>query len=812
MNDANPNFWIGVVEDRFDPLKLGRVRVRIMGIHTHDKTMLPTADLPWAYKVQPTTSGAISGIGLAPIGVMEGTWVTIQFIDPDKQMPFVVGSLGGVVHNMTTYIGSDDQSGSYDVNGNGEIEPTPAPPPPPEIERQIEKTGLFNPPSTYTASAAIIAFIKQKEAFRSRPYQDAAGVWTIGYGTTTINGRPVNASTPSITDPQAVALLTNRIKEVEEPAIVRNCRTPITQSMFDAMVSFTYNVGIGAFARSSVVTNLNARDYTTAAQCMLQYNKAKDPKSGKLVVLNGLTDRRIAERDWFLRDGVIDEAGNFTDTPGSIAKDEANGTYPTLPQFAPSDNNGFKDSNQQYPKPTAIYEPDTNRLARGDKIRNTVVYLKELGEHKGVPKANGKGTWDQSKTPYAAEYPYNNVWQSESGHIFEFDDTPKSERVHLYHRSGTFLEIDHNGTQVNKVVGDGYLVYERDGYIHVAGNCDVYIEGAKTVRVDNALDLEVHGTTTINIHNDANINVAGDAKMSVGGDYRVKVAGDYSVKVDGNYSVNVARDYRVNVAGGFSVDAKRIDLNSGKAGKVVDLKTIKKSEPVEASSTPLTVRTRGEKASTKYESPDDGTPADFEAYKKQRIEEGSATREELEAAPKTSDTTSPPKNNVAEKPNVCGVQQGKKDFAVSDRLSKYYTVGDLTNRGQRKIVDRLGLRADEIYCNLKALCENVLDTIKEKYPNVKINSGLREENTRSQHNVGQAVDISFPDLSRAQLYDRVIEIQKLIPYDQLILEYNTPGGNGWIHISYKAGACRRQHFTMNNHRMVGGYGQFTRVA
>ena len=209
MNE--PNFWIGVCEDRHDPLKLGRVRVRIMGIHTHDKTMLPTADLPWAYKVQPTTSGAISGIGLAPIGVMEGTWVAIQFIDPDKQMPFVVGSLGGVAHHMTTYIGSDDQSGSYDVNGNGEIEPTPTPPPPPEIERQIEKTGLFNPPSTYTASAAIIAFIKQKEAFRSNPYLDAAGVWTIGYGTTTINGQPVNANTPSITDPQAAALLAKRI-------------------------------------------------------------------------------------------------------------------------------------------------------------------------------------------------------------------------------------------------------------------------------------------------------------------------------------------------------------------------------------------------------------------------------------------------------------------------------------------------------------------------------------------------------------------------------------------------------------------------
>lgn len=785
LDQKEQPFYIGVVEDRFDPLKLGRVRVRIIGIHTHDKSMLPTEDLPWAYKIQPTTSGAISGIGHAPIGVMEGTWVAIQFIDPDKQMPFVVGTLGGMTQQMSTYIGSDDQSASYEVNGNGEIEPAPVPPPPPEVERQLEKTSNFNAPSTYTSTVDIVAFIKQKEAFRSKPYQDGAGVWTIGYGTTTINGQPVTANTPPITEPQAAQLLTERIKAVEEPAVVRNCRAPITQSMFDSLVSFTYNVGIGALAKSNVLSNLNTRDYETAAQCMLQYNKIRDKNTKQLVESAGLTARRIAERDWFLKDGTLDEAGNFTDTPSSIAADTTKGEYVAPPQFAPSDNIGFKDTNQQYPKPTAVYEPDTNRLARGERIRETIVYLKEMGEHKAVPKANGRGTWDQSKTPYAAEYPYNNVWQSESGHILEFDDTPKSERVHLYHKIGTFLEIDHNGTQVNKVIGDGYTVYERNGYIHIAGNCDVYIEGAKTVRVDGALDLEIHGTTTINIHNDANINVAGNAKMTVAGDYRVKVDGD------------------------FSVDAARIDLNSGKAD---DLDSIEKYEASEINLTPLTVRSRKEKAGTKYETPDDGTPAQVEAYKKQRIKEGTATQKELDTPPETTDTVSPPANTVPEKPNVCGVPTGKKDFAVTDRLSKYYTVGDLTNKGARKITDRLGLRADEVYCNLKALCENVLDPIKEKYPNVKINSGLRNENTSSQHNIGQAVDISFPELTRAQLYDRILEIQQLVPYDQLLLEYNTPGGNGWIHISYKAGSNRKMHFTMNNHARVSPIGSFTRVA
>ena len=57
-------WFAGVVEDRQDPLKLGRVRVRCLGYHTEDKEALPTADLPWAHPLLPITSSGVSGIGL----------------------------------------------------------------------------------------------------------------------------------------------------------------------------------------------------------------------------------------------------------------------------------------------------------------------------------------------------------------------------------------------------------------------------------------------------------------------------------------------------------------------------------------------------------------------------------------------------------------------------------------------------------------------------------------------------------------------------------------------------------------------------
>jgi type VI secretion system secreted protein VgrG len=87
-------WWIGVVEDRFDPEKAGRVRVRIYGYHTEDKTLLPTKDLPWAIPILPITSASLSGIGFSPLGPIEGSWVLGFFLDgADMQQPAIFGTL-----------------------------------------------------------------------------------------------------------------------------------------------------------------------------------------------------------------------------------------------------------------------------------------------------------------------------------------------------------------------------------------------------------------------------------------------------------------------------------------------------------------------------------------------------------------------------------------------------------------------------------------------------------------------------------------------------------------------------------------------
>ena len=66
-------WFTGVVEDRNDPSKLGRVKVRCLGLHTESLVDLPTEDLPWAMVVNPITSASMSGIGRSPTGIVEGT-------------------------------------------------------------------------------------------------------------------------------------------------------------------------------------------------------------------------------------------------------------------------------------------------------------------------------------------------------------------------------------------------------------------------------------------------------------------------------------------------------------------------------------------------------------------------------------------------------------------------------------------------------------------------------------------------------------------------------------------------------------------
>ena len=85
----------GVVEDRIDPLQLGRVRVRCLGFHSENLGDLPTEDLPWAHVMHPVTDPSMQGLGNTPAWITEGSWVLGFFRDTDQQQPVILGTLPG---------------------------------------------------------------------------------------------------------------------------------------------------------------------------------------------------------------------------------------------------------------------------------------------------------------------------------------------------------------------------------------------------------------------------------------------------------------------------------------------------------------------------------------------------------------------------------------------------------------------------------------------------------------------------------------------------------------------------------------------
>ena len=135
--------------------------------------------------------------------------------------------------------------------------------------------------------------IKRFEGLELEAYRDIAGVLTIGYGHTGADLKSGDVVTPD----EAEALLRLDVTRFED-AVNGSVDVPLNQYQFDALVSFTYNVGVGAFQRSTALKRLNKGDYKGAANALLLFNKATI--NGVKRPVEGLTRRRESERLLFL--------------------------------------------------------------------------------------------------------------------------------------------------------------------------------------------------------------------------------------------------------------------------------------------------------------------------------------------------------------------------------------------------------------------------------------------------------------------------------------------------------------------------------
>jgi hypothetical protein len=160
------------------------------------------------------------------------------------------------------------------------------------------------------------------------------------------------------------------------------------------------------------------------------------------------------------------------------------GTLPGIPLTLPDteSNEGFQDITGNYPKYKD--ETDMNRLAVNDTDNpHSTLTIRKADRDLAVGVANvdatdivddplladDGGNWDEPETSYAATYPKNHVYETEGGHIKEYDDSIGAERIHERHTSGTGYEIGPDGTKITRVKKDNYTLVSADEYVHIQG-------------------------------------------------------------------------------------------------------------------------------------------------------------------------------------------------------------------------------------------------------------------------------------------------------------------------------------------------------
>ena len=326
MGQDGFNWFVGVVEDRDDPKKASRVRVRCLGYHTSDIQKIPKDDLPWASVMMPVTAGANSGIGVSPHFLIEGTWVVGFFRDPAKQEPVIIGALPGKNTSETT-------------------------------------------------------------------------------------------------------------------------------------------------------------NFTIAASS---------------------------------------KVGGFSGSSTSSA-----------PPAAAESAGGFKDPNSKYPTELYIDIADTNLL--GQEVFDTHP-SREKKDTLDEGWTTATGTADQpASTQVSAKYPTNHVFETESGHYVEFDDTEGNERIHLYHKMGTFIEIDSSGNVVIKTVGNVTNI--------TAGNMDTYVKGNYSISAGGNIDVYAGGNLTEKVDGNRLTTITGTETLEITGNVTNTMKGSLTEEV----TMNVTQDYKINL-------------------------------------------------------------------------------------------------------------------------------------------------------------------------------------------------------------------------------------------------------------------------
>ena len=221
------------------------------------------------------------------------------------------------------------------------------------------------------------------------------------------------------------------------------------------------------------------------------------------------------------------------------------------------DGEGFKDPHGVYPKANGS---DTSKAATN---KNSFAYKNRLAQrvtnipiatrpklstlsNDDKPKDKGISIPDP-KTYCQPQYPYNNVTQTECGHVIELDDTPGYERISTTHCSGTASDIIHDGSKIETIIGDGYTVHSKDNTVYIIGNCNLTVDGDVNVKCGGDYVLDVEGDIITNVLGNIKTKVGADVITEVSGKREANIGTTDMLKVNHGQSIYIGDDQSIDI-------------------------------------------------------------------------------------------------------------------------------------------------------------------------------------------------------------------------------------------------------------------------
>lgn len=806
-------WWTGVVEDRDDPEKLGRCKVRIFGYHTDDTSLLPTKDLPWAIPIQPITSAATSGVGTTPIGIVTGSWVVGWFLDgEDAQKPIMIGTIAG---KPTTNAETTTKQAQASTETNTLK----------DDRNNIVYDQLGNAISNDTVQLDVTETLPPLKS------QDLTKL-TKAIGDTLSTGDYTKVGTNGELGKYQLSLSTL----VDLGYLQRPTGGIITSTLADSDDNWTNKDGIkskSAFLANTSVQETAMFNYTKSNyDTLVRLGKVKETDNYQVVggllasahVMGAKNSDKLDKKDTAgqkARDFFI--VGNSIlggDSTEFLRSYEEAGNY--LPNTSTLNNEdlakvkGFSDPNKKYPKYEYAGLSDVNKLAVGDRTHLSF-QVKENNKIEKIQLAKTSQTWDEPEPAFAGNYPYNQVYETEAGHVIEIDSTPNAERIQVFHKKGTYIEIDVNGSMVRKTVGENYEIMDRNNFVYVKGAHCLTVEGKTSILVKDNAVIEVEGDLSVTGHGDTLVQSAGN--MAVVADTAVvsaksglDIASEGAINIQGKSismrsssgAINIKSSADLNLQssptgalslkGGLTLllDAAIIKSKMGaNIIKAIALGILTPPSKKTPNTTQIPVLQR--KALNDDSFLLDSGETGASDYNKQRAAAGEISNN-IQLKPNSTDIANPNITSSGDykiTPVNCEIcKQFNNSFPRSFKLSKSFTLGNLlVGKYGPALQAQRGLQEQDIVCNLIQLAENCLEPIKAKYPDMVISSGFRIGTNNSDHGIGGAADLVWPNRNISEIKEIAAWITANVPHRQVLLEYETYTGTdkirvAWIHVAF----------------------------